>query len=474
MVRAAAKNHAHVGVLVDPADYELVLGELRSAGVARAPRPGAGWPARPSPTPRPTTPPSSRGSTTPTRPAGPCSRPRSTRPWSWPSRCATARTPTSRGARYRRIGARSWWDGAVQHGGKELSYLNLFDAEAAWRLVHRLGEQPAAVVIKHANPCGAAVAGDITTAYQRAHAGDPVSAFGGIVAVNRPVPRALAEALAPVFTEVVVAPGFDDDALALLTAKKNLRVLDGAVARGRDARSAHHRRRRCWCRRSTRSASIAPRWRVVTKVAPDRGAVGRPRAGVAGVRRGQLERHRAGAGRPGGRDRGRAAEPARLGAHRGGEGRRAGRRRSVCQRRLLPVPGRRRRASPRRGRRGDPAGRLASATRRPSPPPTSTAWPWSSPASATSATDACAPTAPPRLGHPARLGPARPPGPAPAMSHGSLPLLQRSVTQWPVRRRRRFGTDSVASRPGDVGGHGGSWQVTAGAAGGGDGGRRTE
>ena len=90
-------------------------------------------------------------------------------------------------ARYRERGRTGWWDSAQQHGGKELSYLNLYDAEAAWRLVHRFAE-PACVIVKHANPCGVAVAGDITTAYERANACDPVSAFGGIVAVNRPMP----------------------------------------------------------------------------------------------------------------------------------------------------------------------------------------------------------------------------------------------------------------------------------------------
>src|SRR5205823_14245984 len=110
-----------------------------------------------------------------------------------------------------------------QHGGKELSYLNLYDTEAAWRLVHDLGEGPAVAIIKHANPCGAAVADDIATAYTRAHECDPVSAFGGIVAANRPVTVGMAEALAPVFTEVVVAPGYESGALEVLTAKKNLR-----------------------------------------------------------------------------------------------------------------------------------------------------------------------------------------------------------------------------------------------------------
>ena len=108
--------------------------------------------------------------------------------------------------------------------------------------MHRFDE-PACVIVKHANPCGVAVAGDITAAYELANACDPVSAFGGIVAVNRPMPAAAATALAPVFTEVVVAPGYDDDALATLTAKSNLRVL-GAEPPGRaGARRPPGRRR---------------------------------------------------------------------------------------------------------------------------------------------------------------------------------------------------------------------------------------
>jgi phosphoribosylaminoimidazolecarboxamide formyltransferase/IMP cyclohydrolase len=135
--------------------------------------------------------------------------------------------PHQVGARYRRIGDQSWWDRAVQHGGKDLSYLNLFDTEAAWRLVHDLDtDSPAAAIIKHANPCGVAVAADITTAYTRAHECDPVSAFGGIIAVNRPVPVSLAEAIAPVFTEVVVAPAYEPAAIEVLSARKNLRVLE--------------------------------------------------------------------------------------------------------------------------------------------------------------------------------------------------------------------------------------------------------
>ncbi len=134
--------------------------------------------------------------------------------------------PHQVGARFRFAGQQSWWDDAVQHNGKALSYLNVLDTEAAWQLVYSLGAEPTAVVIKHANPCGAAVADDIVTAYARAHACDPVSAFGGIVALNREVSAEVAEQLIEVFTEVVVAPGFASGAKELLSTKKNLRVIE--------------------------------------------------------------------------------------------------------------------------------------------------------------------------------------------------------------------------------------------------------
>ncbi len=165
--------------------------------------------------------------------------------------------PHQQGARYRLAGAHGWWDEAVQHGGKAMSYLNVYDTEAAWRLVNRF-DRPAAVIVKHANPCGVAIADDIVDAYKRAHECDPVSAFGGIVALNRPVPVALAESLAPVFTEVVVAPEFDADALAVLTAKKNLRVLS-APPPGLSVSMCGPSTEVCSCRTATRSTSTARR-----------------------------------------------------------------------------------------------------------------------------------------------------------------------------------------------------------------------
>jgi phosphoribosylaminoimidazolecarboxamide formyltransferase / IMP cyclohydrolase len=230
MVRAAAKNHAHVAIVVDPSDYDTVVTDIRDHGeITLATRRRLArdafahtaaydaaivtWFDRSEPEPEPL--------------------PRTLH-------VALERTeilrygenPHQQGARYRFAGATSWWDTMTQHGGKALSYLNLYDTEAAWRLVHRF-DDPACVVVKHANPCGVAIGTDpadpIADAYVKANACDPVSAFGGIVAVNRTVTPAMAGPLSSVFTEVVVAPGFDDDALETLLAKKNLRVITAAA-----------------------------------------------------------------------------------------------------------------------------------------------------------------------------------------------------------------------------------------------------
>jgi len=116
---------------------------------------------------------------------------------------------------------------ARQLQGKELSYNNLNDTDAAVELVAEFdaGEAAAVAIIKHANPCGVALGGTLLEAYQRALACDPVSAFGGIVAVNQRLDRAAAEAIAEIFTEVVVAPEADEDAIAVFAKKKNLRLL---------------------------------------------------------------------------------------------------------------------------------------------------------------------------------------------------------------------------------------------------------
>jgi phosphoribosylaminoimidazolecarboxamide formyltransferase/IMP cyclohydrolase len=268
MVRAAAKNHAYVGVVTNPFDYGPVLEELRASGalsaetrrrLARAAFAHTaaydaaivGWFDARDDEPE-TLPPTIHLA---------LERAQSLR---------YGENPHQVGARYRRVGARSWWDDAVQHGGKELSYLNLYDTEAAWRLVHDIGGvggEPAVAIIKHANPCGVAVHADITTAYTMAHECDPVSAFGGIVAVNRKVPRALAEALAPVFTEVVVAPSYEAGALEVFAAKKNLRVLE-ARAPGTERFDMRTIDGGLLVQEPDRFITTRAEWRVVSKTQP--------------------------------------------------------------------------------------------------------------------------------------------------------------------------------------------------------------
>ena len=308
MVRAAAKNHDRVAVVVDPEDYEVVLGEVRAEGQVSGPTRRAlarkafattaaydmaiaGWLDVEPVDDLPATLQLALRRVQPLR---------------------YGENPHQLGARYRFEGGRSWWDDAVQHGGKELSYLNLYDTEAAWRLVHRF-DDPACVIVKHANPCGVATAEDIGEAYVLANACDPVSAFGGIVAVNRTVSTAMADALAPVFTEVVVAPGYEPEALTTLTARKNVRVLTRTPAGGRAPRRPPDRRRPA--RPATgpsarRPSSMACRHRGDA----DERAVGRPRVRLGRVRGGLVERHRSRQAASGVRNRRRTAEPSRLGA----------------------------------------------------------------------------------------------------------------------------------------------------------------
>jgi phosphoribosylaminoimidazolecarboxamide formyltransferase / IMP cyclohydrolase len=118
-----------------------------------------------------------------------------------------------------------------QHQGKELSYNNIADADAAWECVKTF-DAPACVIIKHANPCGVAMGDNALSAYQRAFQTDPTSAFGGIIAFNRPVDVAAAQEVAKQFVEVLIAPAFDDDALKILNAKVNIRVLTIDLADG--------------------------------------------------------------------------------------------------------------------------------------------------------------------------------------------------------------------------------------------------
>jgi phosphoribosylaminoimidazolecarboxamide formyltransferase / IMP cyclohydrolase len=221
MIRAAAKNHGSVGVLVDPSDYATVLAELddhsgltdglRARLAATAFRHTAAydaevaaWFQREDPFP----------------PQLSLALPRV-------AELRYGENPHQGGALYAhpRLGGLGGGIAAAQQlHGKELSYNNLLDTDAAWGMAVDL-DDPCVAIIKHTNPAGFAVADDPEVAYERALEGDPVSAFGGIVATNRPLDAATARRITEVFTEVVIAPGYDPDALAVLREKKNLRIL---------------------------------------------------------------------------------------------------------------------------------------------------------------------------------------------------------------------------------------------------------
>jgi phosphoribosylaminoimidazolecarboxamide formyltransferase/IMP cyclohydrolase len=223
MLRAAAKNHAFAAVLVDPADYAPTIAELRELGgrlslptrerlagkafacTARYDSAISRWFAM-------------RGS--------------DTFPPTWSDSYEKVldlrygENPHQQAAFYARAGSSTHLlSGVEQLHGKELSFNNLLDLNSARELVEDFSE-PACVIVKHNNPCGCALGKTALDAYERAFACDPQSAFGGVIALNRRVDESLAQALSRQFVEVLLAPGFDPDALAVLTEKKNVRLLE--------------------------------------------------------------------------------------------------------------------------------------------------------------------------------------------------------------------------------------------------------
>ncbi|MGH9051450.1 MAG: bifunctional phosphoribosylaminoimidazolecarboxamide formyltransferase/IMP cyclohydrolase [Acidimicrobiia bacterium] len=137
--------------------------------------------------------------------------------------------PHQPAAAYLQPGRAGWWATARQRQGKELSFNNLVDAEAAWRLVGDF-DDPAVVIVKHTNPCGVAERDDLTSAYRAAWECDPLSAFGGVVAVNRPLDEATAKEIRAGYLEVVVAPEISGEALEVLAARKGLRLLEAPLS----------------------------------------------------------------------------------------------------------------------------------------------------------------------------------------------------------------------------------------------------
>ena len=224
MIRAGAKNHAYVSVLTDPADYTAFLEELRENGgavglerrrrlAAKAYGMTAAYDAAVS-----TWFAAETGDAAPARRAFAGTLASSLR---------YGENPHQSAAFYLDGSQRPGVATARQVQGKELSYNNINDTDAAFELVAEFdaARTAAVAIIKHANPCGVAEGASILDAYERALACDPVSAFGGIVALNRRLDAASAAEIVKVFTEVIIAPEADDEAIALVAAKKNLRLL---------------------------------------------------------------------------------------------------------------------------------------------------------------------------------------------------------------------------------------------------------
>ncbi|MDX1401313.1 MAG: bifunctional phosphoribosylaminoimidazolecarboxamide formyltransferase/IMP cyclohydrolase [Kiloniellales bacterium] len=221
MVRASAKNHEFVGVVTDPEDYGTLLDELSHNDGCLTPELRlrlaakafghtafydaviARWLER------------ERGETFPGLMTIPGRRSAILR---------YGENPHQKAAFYHSGDKRPGIANARQIQGKELSYNNLNDTNAAFELVGEF-EDPGVAIIKHANPCGVSIATSLLEAYERALATDPVSAFGGIIALNRPLDRATADEIQKLFVEVVIAPGCDPDALEIMSKKPNVRLL---------------------------------------------------------------------------------------------------------------------------------------------------------------------------------------------------------------------------------------------------------
>lgn len=225
MVRAAAKNHASVAIVTDGADYVRALEAAKAGGFTLAEREalaakafvhtatydvhvaswmgnvltdssgGTGFPAWVGAT------------------------------WDKSAVLRYGENPHQPAALYRSGFGPGGLAAAEQLHGKEMSYNNYVDTDAARRAAYDHGDQPTVAIIKHANPCGIAVGADVAEAHRRAHECDPVSAFGGVIATNVPVSVAMAEQVAEIFTEVIVAPAYDDGAVEVLQGKKNIRIL---------------------------------------------------------------------------------------------------------------------------------------------------------------------------------------------------------------------------------------------------------
>lgn len=227
MVRAAAKNYKYVTVVVNPSNYPLVLEELKKNGAiseenrftlaveafthtAEYDAMISGWLNK-------------KLLNAPIFPET------LILPFTKMQDLRYGENPQQRAAFYRELNPEEGsLVNAKQLHGKELSFNNLNDLNTAWELVQEF-EEPVAVIIKHANPCGVAIGGDIYEAYHRAFEADPISAFGGVVSINRVVDKQTAKEMSQIFLEVIIAPGYEEDALQILKQKKDLRLLEAPI-----------------------------------------------------------------------------------------------------------------------------------------------------------------------------------------------------------------------------------------------------
>jgi phosphoribosylaminoimidazolecarboxamide formyltransferase / IMP cyclohydrolase len=223
MIRAAAKNFAHLTVLTNPAQYNNYLSEITSSGTAslsfRQDRALDAF-AHTAAYDRAITDYLSNQSAAPAFPANyqpPAGEQQQTLRY--------GENPHQPAAWYRTGNSATGWAAAVKLQGKELSYNNLVDLEAARQIIAEFPNQPAATIIKHNNPCGTAIGENLLAAYEKAYAADSTSAFGGIVALSQPIDAATATAMSKTFLECIVAPSCSPEAQKILAAKNNLRVL---------------------------------------------------------------------------------------------------------------------------------------------------------------------------------------------------------------------------------------------------------
>ena len=253
MIRAAAKNHRYVAVVVRPESYDAVLAELEegdgaiSAGTRH-------WLAN-------------EAFAVTARYDAAISRWFGERYEDFPTHRTVSmekfldlsygENPHQRAALYTEVGARAHVLSRVsQEHGKDLSFNNVLDLDSARNLLADL-DGPACVIVKHNNPCGAAEGESALDAYEKALACDPVSAYGGVIALNRPIDEELAERLHENFVEVLIAPGYEGDAMAILQQKQAIRILEDTEQRQRARRPRHEAGPRRDARPGARHASPA-------------------------------------------------------------------------------------------------------------------------------------------------------------------------------------------------------------------------